>query len=147
MELGFNLLWFLLAVASFVLIGRQEREGRRAAWRSWRHVLSLACALVIFFPIISLTDDLHAAQVATEDSNPLKRIAKCSSRAGDGSAVRSSCLPFLAAAAESPPSPPLRLLGLTSVLEIRELAAAPCDWPHLRGPPSHAPTFATSFEI
>ncbi len=82
MELSLNLLWLLLAVASFAFFWRGGDDRKLACAHSLRRISSLACALVIFFPIISLADDLHAAPVVMEDSNPAKRISKFSGAPG-----------------------------------------------------------------
>lgn len=136
MELSLNLLWLLLSVASFAIFWRDEDKRHPAYCHSWRRVLSLACVLVFFFPIISLTDDLHAAQVVMEDSNTTKRLAKSSGAPGAASNIDRSSLPFTAVAAGWLPGQSLRLLGLTAMLEIRFLVAAPAEWHNLRGPPS-----------
>ena len=82
MELSSNLWWLLLAVASFTLFWRGGDDRKPALAYSLRRILSLACALLIFFPIISLTDDLHAAQGIMEDSDPAKGISKSSGAHG-----------------------------------------------------------------
>jgi len=135
MELSLNLLWLLLAVASFAFLWRGGDNRNLAGWHSLRQILSLACALVIFFPVISLTDDLHAAQVVMEDSNPAKRIAK--STGAPGATLHLTSLTFALVAAGLLPGQSLRMLGLTATLETRLLVAAPAEWPNLRGPPSH----------
>lgn len=65
MEVLLNTIWMAIAVAAF------------AAWRPHRcvhrgrtslvDVVALACALLLLFPVISLTDDLHAEQYPMED--------------------------------------------------------------------------------
>lgn len=64
-ELALNLLWLLTgAVAlwrwSVCCRGRSRRQ-------SFVGLAALSCALVLFFPIISASDDLHAATPAVED--------------------------------------------------------------------------------
>jgi hypothetical protein len=137
MELSLNVLWLLVAVASFAFVWRGGDSRSLACWHSLRRILSLTCALVIFFPVISLTDDLHAAQVVMEDSNPAKRVSKSSGAPGAASNLNGSPLPFMVAA-RLLAGQSLRRLGLTALLETRLLAAAPARWPNLRGPPTHA---------
>ena len=71
MELLLNTIWLLLAIATFLLwVPRKARSA--PADRdpsSFVAVLALACALVLLFPAISLTDDLHAEQATMEDSS------------------------------------------------------------------------------
>jgi hypothetical protein len=72
MELGLNLLWFLIAVASFVRL-----RGRTSHTRGRRHpLIALGCTLALLFPVVSITDDLHADQAIIEDSSPSKRTLK-----------------------------------------------------------------------
>jgi len=71
MEVLLNTIWLLVAVSAY-LLWRPERfkgtVGERGHGRSLA-VLALACALVLLFPVISLTDDLHAEQEPMEDSS------------------------------------------------------------------------------
>jgi hypothetical protein len=71
MELGLNLFWVALAVASFAVWRRQgpRWRGRRRYRSSLHGLITLGCALTVLFPVISLTDDLHAEQAAMEDSS------------------------------------------------------------------------------
>lgn len=75
MELFLNTLWLALALLGFGLCVRQRRLalkiGRREITRS---LLALGCALVLFFPIISLTDDLHFTPQMMEESASRKQI-------------------------------------------------------------------------
>lgn len=95
MELGLNLLWLALAVFSFALIRLGGDKGRQSRRHSLRRALSLTCALVIFFPIISVTDDLHAAQVVMEDSNPSKRPGRSASPLGSSPHFNPASFPFI----------------------------------------------------
>jgi len=71
MELVLNLVWILLCVPAFWVFRRNLRN-----FSSAQRFLSLACALVILFPVISATDDLHAAPKAMEQSTSTKRSLK-----------------------------------------------------------------------
>lgn len=77
MELALNLFWLLLAVTSVALWGRRSssRGGRRPRL-PLLGAIALGSALVILFPVISVSDDLHAQQAVLEDSNPLKRTLR-----------------------------------------------------------------------
>jgi len=71
MEVLLNTLWLLVAIGTF-LFWRPERSKRAPAVRGHGRILAilaLACALLLLFPVISLTDDLHAEQAAMEDSS------------------------------------------------------------------------------
>ncbi|MGA2982611.1 MAG: hypothetical protein ABSG32_02285 [Terriglobia bacterium] len=136
MEVSLNLLWLLLAVASFALVWRGRGNRALAAWQSLRRILSLACALVIFFPVISLTDDLHAAPVVMEDSNPAMRLSKSSGAPGAASNFDRSSPPFTAVATGQLPGQALRPVGLAAILETHLLFTAPGVRSNPRAPPS-----------
>jgi hypothetical protein len=72
MELLLNLAWLLLALPAYWLWrGRGiVRLGRRS---SLQCLLSLACMLVILFPVVSATDDLHVMRAEMEESPTSKR--------------------------------------------------------------------------
>lgn len=57
MELFLNAVWALLAVTALTRLGR----------RSTAATLATICALALLFPIISITDDLHATAAAVEE--------------------------------------------------------------------------------
>jgi len=71
MELLLNTIWLLVAIEAF-LFWRPARYKGTPTVRDHNNsfgILALACALVLLFPVISLTDDLHAEQAAMEDSS------------------------------------------------------------------------------
>jgi hypothetical protein len=71
MEVLLNATWFLVAIGAF-LLWQPGKHGRRSWSRGYSPcfgMVALACALILLFPVISLTDDLHAEQVAMEDSS------------------------------------------------------------------------------
>jgi len=68
MELLLNLAWLLLALPAYWLwrLGEGARTARRLT--ALQFFLTLACALVLLFPVISATDDVHAMRAEMEDS-------------------------------------------------------------------------------
>jgi hypothetical protein len=78
MELVLNILWLLLAASAVALWrtswAHQPRTRRHAPWREWTAV---ACALVLLFFVVSLTDDLHAELVVLEDCSACRRHVNC----------------------------------------------------------------------
>ena len=94
MELLLNLAWLLLALPAYWL-WRDRRGiglGRRS---SLQCLLSLACMLVILFPVISATDDLHVMRSEMEESPLSKR--SISQKSGDKpSACKCQHQPMLA---------------------------------------------------
>jgi hypothetical protein len=73
MELLLNLAWMLLALPAFWLWrqGGTARVARRVT--ALQCLLALGCAVVLLFPVISATDDLHAMRAEMEESATSKR--------------------------------------------------------------------------
>ncbi len=76
MELLLNLAWMLLALPAYLLWRRDAglRTGRRVS--SPQCLLALGCVLVLLFPVISASDDLHAMRAEMEDSSISKRTVR-----------------------------------------------------------------------
>lgn len=76
MELLLNLLWLLLALPACWLWQRSAaaRGVRRVS--SLQCLLALGCAVVLLFPVISATDDLHAMRSEMEESSSSKRTVR-----------------------------------------------------------------------
>jgi len=81
MELTLNLIWAIIAAASYVLLFRRFaiRDAGNARGPSRAQcVIALTCFLAILFPVISLTDDLHEMQATAEEaSSSGLAIKKC----------------------------------------------------------------------
>jgi hypothetical protein len=76
MELLLNLAWMLLALPAYWL-WRRDTEVRAARWvSSLQCLLALGCVLVLLFPVISASDDLHAMRAEMEDSSISKRTVR-----------------------------------------------------------------------
>ena len=73
MELLLNVAWLLLALPAWWLFRRRMRY---AAFVALQSLVALACALLLLFPIISATDDLHAMRAEMEESPVSKRTAR-----------------------------------------------------------------------
>jgi hypothetical protein len=76
MELLLNLAWILLALPAYWLWRRdaEARPGRGVS--SLQCLLALGCVLVLLFPVISASDDLHAMRAEMEDSSVSKRAVR-----------------------------------------------------------------------
>lgn len=73
MELLLNLVWIAMALAAFSVFARSRRTVPQfATIPYWKALLALACVLVLLFPVISASDDLHPSQAVLEDAT--KRI-------------------------------------------------------------------------
>jgi hypothetical protein len=82
MELLLNLLWLTLALPALWLWRRESvfsqdhlAQGHRRFDRV-RPCLILSCILMLLFPVVSATDDLHAMRQEMEESSPSKRVVK-----------------------------------------------------------------------
>ena len=135
MEVLLNTIWLLVAIGAF-LFWRPEKYTRTPTARDHKKsfgILALACALVLLFPVISLTDDLHAEQAAMEDSSRSVIKARHMLKECLG-AGRSS---FMALVPHGPdPAAALRLFqGNVVLIENRSLCLTPI-FPHDgRSPP------------
>ena len=134
MEALLNTIWLLVTLGAFAC----WRPGRTCAFRRSRRninlltVFALACALVLLFPVISLTDDLHAEQFPMEDSAHAAKKARDLER-GCLSAGSSS---FAAASATVHSASALRrVLGIVIPLEIAPFCLTLTYSPHGRSPP------------
>jgi hypothetical protein len=82
MELLLNLIWLTLALPALWMWRREAAfaQARRAqVHRRFDRVcpfLLLGCVLVLLFPVVSATDDLHAMRQEMEESSPSKRMVK-----------------------------------------------------------------------
>jgi hypothetical protein len=82
MELLLNLIWLTLALPALWMWRRESifaRARRTQARRRFDRVcpfLILGCVLVLLFPVVSATDDLHAMRQEMEESSPSKRMVK-----------------------------------------------------------------------
>ena len=73
MELLLNIVWALLAgttISAFLSSAQAQRKQFLLA------LAALSCALLLLFPSISVSDDLHFHAFVTEDSNPNKKLVR-----------------------------------------------------------------------
>ena len=90
MELVLNLCWLMLVLPAYWL-WRRGAECRHLGRR--RSFLVLGSLLILLFPIISATDDLHFIRPDTEESGPSKRTLKHASN--DKATSWASAMPTL----------------------------------------------------
>ncbi|HTR27504.1 MAG TPA: hypothetical protein VMI10_26275 [Terriglobales bacterium] len=79
-EILLNLCWLALVLPAFAL-WRQRALSDRSARRSVLFLCALGCVLVLLFPVISASDDLHASSFAMEESRRSLRHAHTASNA------------------------------------------------------------------
>lgn len=73
MELFLNLCWVSLLLPGYLLWRERMSSGRPAA--PFVFLSTLGCALILLFPVISATDDLHAIRPEMEESERACRQA------------------------------------------------------------------------
>jgi hypothetical protein len=79
MELLLNLAWLLLAMPAYWLWRGSKSSSAGRKFTALQCLLALGCVLVILFPVISATDDLHAMRAEMEESPASKHsIRHCS---------------------------------------------------------------------
>ena len=76
MELLLNLAWMLLALPACWLWRRDAGSRAARGVNALQCVLALGCVLVLLFPVISASDDLHAMRAEMEDSSISKRTVR-----------------------------------------------------------------------
>jgi hypothetical protein len=77
MELLLNLLWLTLALpAAWMWRHKSVCATRCQRFDRIRPFLLFTCVLMLLFPVVSATDDLHAMQQEMEESSPSKRMIK-----------------------------------------------------------------------
>jgi len=76
MELLLNLLWVLLALPAYWLWRRDASAQQKRGFSPLQGLLALGCVLVLLFPVISASDDLHAMRAEMEDSSISKRTVR-----------------------------------------------------------------------
>lgn len=69
MEIFLNLCWLLLVVPALLTWRRQARSSRERGHAPLLRLGALGCALVLLFPVISASDDLHALRQEMEESS------------------------------------------------------------------------------
>jgi hypothetical protein len=75
MELLLNLFWLTVALLTVGLWWRDARAaGSPRRGRRLSQLVVLSCGLVLLFPVVSVTDDLHPLRPEMEESNRSKKI-------------------------------------------------------------------------
>ena len=73
MELLLNLAWLLLAMPAYWFWHKTRPARTEPDFRPLHAVLALGCALMILFPVISASDDLHVIGTEIEEPSAIKR--------------------------------------------------------------------------
>ena len=76
MELLLNLVWVLMALPAYWLWRRDDEARLARRVTPLQCLLALGCVLVLLFPVISASDDLHAMRAEMEESATSKRTVR-----------------------------------------------------------------------
>src|SRR5579862_1199519 len=133
MELLLNLVWTTLAIGAVAAYFTGSRQSaRRRPLTHAQALCVLGCCLLLLFPIISASDDLHPTVALAEDAvkrgrcTPATHVASCHSPL--------SCIPSAAAAFVQAPSVQVGgYVGIEPEAPLPAIAAPPQDG---RAPPS-----------
>src|SRR5271165_6835032 len=138
MELALNLLWLALALPALWMWRHESVQAPNCrSFAQVRPVVLFGCVLMLLFPVVSATDDLHALRQEMEESSPSKRMVK--QAAADKSLARLSktgALPALISPAVFGPSDEIcgQVLVLSALLPQRA---------HIHECASRAPPFSS----
>jgi hypothetical protein len=76
MELLLNLIWMALGLVALLGFLRGRRVSSQISRVPYRKSLfALACAVLLLFPVVSASDDLHPTQAVMEESSKRLQIA------------------------------------------------------------------------
>src|SRR5271165_3774318 len=76
MELLLNLVWLTLAAGTLLAFVRGRRRSASRMQVSCRtSLMALACVVVLLFPIVSASDDLHPTQAVVEEASKRGQLA------------------------------------------------------------------------
>ncbi|MGA3196508.1 MAG: hypothetical protein ABSD39_16035 [Terriglobales bacterium] len=130
MELFLNLCWLALLLPAYTL-WRQRASSNRSARTSSLFICTLVCVLVLLFPVISASDDLHAVgQVMEESKRTLRHggFCNCSTHS-----INSSELALVAQAA---PKVAFEKVGNVASFASQSFAPVFASAPTGRAPPA-----------
>jgi hypothetical protein len=138
MELTLNLLWAIIAAASYALLFRnlasRKMNHARGPSRS-QCLIALTCVLAILFPVISLSDDLHEMQATLEEaSSSVLVIKKCVVNRSSNPARTLHQVPFVLASFAT--SARRAVLGFVTAEQIARFSSAPHPSTLARAPPA-----------
>lgn len=105
MELLLNLVWLLLALPAYWLWRHARHPRELGKFSSLQCLLSLACVLVILFPVVSATDDLHAMRAEIEESPASKRNLRQAGSDKSANSQAFSHIPVVVASSSVIPAP------------------------------------------
>ena len=135
MELILNLFWLMLALPAYWLWRRVGSAQAAARFSSRSCLLALGCILILLFPVVSATDDLHAMRPEIEESSPSKRSLRQVSSDRGSRWVHDSSAPPLAVIAAAFLLPPEVCFTLIPARATPSALSAPPSTCSTRAPP------------
>ncbi len=137
MELLLNVVWLMLALPA-IWIWRRDADCIHLARGFGRALpfLVLGCVLLLLFPVVSATDDLHPMQADIEESSS-RRVAKqlSSDRSGTWLTHAGSLLAQLTSSTQFGQRE--EVCGLVFIVSVLLLPPLPLTDHDSRGPPSY----------
>jgi hypothetical protein len=134
MELLLNLAWMLMALPAYWLWRRSERSRAGRLVSSLQCVLALGCVLVLLFPVISASDDLHVMRAEMEESASKRTIRQAAVDKASAWTSRLQTPPALVASADQLPVPEVGRVEISNL--VVPLIARACAVYAGRAPPS-----------
>jgi hypothetical protein len=117
MELLLNLAWLLLALPAYWVWQKQAdarlRRVRPNRVSSAQCSLALGCVLLLLFPVVSASDDLHAMRAEMEESTSKRAVRAASSDKTSAWTNRVQAPPAALASAYALFAPDSTLLGVS----------------------------------
>lgn len=137
MELLLNLVWLMLALPAYWIWRREARSACEGnAGKSVRSVLVLTCILMLLFPVISATDDLHFIRPEMEESTSSKRTLKQAADDKAPSSLKVAASPLAVSAEITVLEPTVCACGLVFISAITPPLSISHESLPLRGPPA-----------
>ena len=137
MELLLNIVWLMLALPAYWIWRREAGTtcGGNAG-KSIRSVLVLSCILMLLFPVISATDDLHFIRPEMEESTSSKRALKQAANDKALNSLKVAPPPLAVSADLTPLGPTVCACGLVFISAVTSPLSISHESLSLRGPPA-----------
>ena len=137
MELLLNLFWLMLALPAYWIWRREVGCGRSCErWKSLRAILVLGCILMLLFPVVSATDDLHFMRPEMEESASSKKALKQAANDKSSSSLRTAITPPAAATEVALVGPVAHICARLFIPRVSPSFSAPNESHAQRGPPA-----------
>jgi len=128
MELLLNLIWIALASGAFLVLLRRQYESGCGRLSCRRSLLAMGCVVLLLFPVVSASDDLHPSQALLEDATKRVQHAVLGLQSSPGGALLPAMLSamFLLAVEVWPrKSSPSRVFALRGHFALADGRAPP----------------------